>query len=206
LVMDDKPNLFNVRRNVLMIAKVSLRSLLLAVFAAATLTTGAALAETKVIEFDVAEDATRFAFDEDQFVFEDGLPAYGNHFVTQGYIYPPGTLTASTGVFENGDPEFPDLVIGEWTCRGVFIGDGAKTVSGPWVITTQFYDLGDGHTVASEGLELADIGVAIARGITGGTGPFKNATGEAVQTLLGFNLTEGVNLRFKLEVDNFRED
>lgn len=97
-------------------------------------------------------------------------------------------------------------MIGEWTCRGVFIGDGAKTVTGPWVITSQFYDLGDGHTVASEGLDLADINVPIARAITGGTVPFRNANGEAVRTLLGFNVTEGVNLRFRLEVDDFRED
>jgi hypothetical protein len=125
---------------------------------------------------------------------------------TQGYIYPPGTLTASTGVFENGDPEFPDLVIGEWTCRGVFISDGAKTISGPWTISTQFYDLGDGHTLASEGIELVDVGVAFARGITGGTGPFKDATGEAVQKLLGFNVTTGVNLRFSLKVNDFHAD
>ena len=209
--MDGKPNLVNVRRKVLMTAKVSLRWLL-PVLAAAAISTGPVLAATKIIKFDVAEDATRFAFAKEQFVFEEGpgkednLPAYGNHFVTQGYIYPPGTLTASTGVFENGDPEFPDLVIGEWTCRGVFIGDGAKTISGPWVISTQFYDLGDGHTLASEGLELVDLGVAIARGITGGTGPFKNATGEAVQKLLGFNVTTGVNLRFSLKVNDFRAD
>lgn len=191
-------------------AKVALSSLVLATIAVAAETTSAALADTKIIKFDVAEDATRFAFDKEQFVFEEGpgkadnLPAYGNQFVTQGYIYPPGTLNGGNGVFENGDPEFPDLVIGEWTCRGVFIGDGAKTVTGPIVITTQFYDLGDGHTVTSEGLELADVGRAIARGITGGTGPFKNATGEAVQRLLGFNVTTGVNLRFRLKVDDFR--
>lgn len=183
--------------------KVSLRALLLAVVAAATLMIGSARAGTTIIRFDVAEDATRFVFNKAP-VFDDGLPAYGNQFVTQGYIYPPGTLNGGNGVFENGEPEFPDLVIGEWTCRGVFIGDGAKTVAGPWVITTQFYDLGDGHSVVSEGLELADVGLPIARAITGGTAPFKNATGEAVQRLLGFNITTGVNLRFRLKVDDFR--
>ncbi len=193
-------------------AKALRRSLLLVSIAVTTAAIEPTLAESRIIRFDVAEDATRFVFDREQHVFKEGpgkddnLPAYGNHFVTQGYIYPPGTLNGGNGVFENGDPEFPDLVIGEWTCRGVFIGDGAKTVSGPWVITTQFYDLGDGHTVASEGLELADVGIPIARGITGGTAPFKNATGEAVQRLLGFNVTTGVNVRFRLKVDDFRAD
>jgi hypothetical protein len=210
--MDAEPHTRSTLGGKAMNPKVSLRSLLFAATAVVALITGPAVAETKIIRFDVADDATRFAFDKEQFVFEEGpgkednLPAYGNQFVTQGYIYPPGTLTASTGVFENGDPEFPDLVIGEWTCRTLFIGDGAKTVTGPWVITTQFYDLGDGHTVISEGLELADINVPITRAITGGTAPFKNASGKAVQTLLGFNVTEGVNLRFVLKVDDFRAD
>ena len=42
--------------------------------------------------FDVAEDITRFVFAAAP-VFDDGLPAYGNAFVTQGYIYPAGTLS-----------------------------------------------------------------------------------------------------------------
>lgn len=52
----------------------------------------------------------------------------------------------------------------------------------------------------SEGFELADIDEAIKRAIIGGTGKYKTARGEAAQTLLGFNATEGVNLRFELEV------
>ncbi|HZA22612.1 MAG TPA: hypothetical protein VFA32_08420, partial [Dehalococcoidia bacterium] len=43
-------------------------------------------ANTMVLKFDVAEDATRFVFDEAP-VFDDGLPAYGNAFVTSGYLY-----------------------------------------------------------------------------------------------------------------------
>ena len=43
------------------------------------------------LAFDVAEDMTRFVFAE-QPVHEDGMPAYGNPFITQGYIYPAGTL------------------------------------------------------------------------------------------------------------------
>lgn len=159
--------------------------------------------KVKTVKFDVAEDATRFVFDEEP-VDEDGLPEYGNPFVTQGYIYPEGTLGESNGVKANGEPEFPDKVIGEWTCRGWFVGEGAATKSGPWVVTTQLYDLGDKPgevTLVTDGSEISDIGEEAKRAITGGTGPYKRAAGEGGQTLLGFNATEGVNLRFEFKVE-----
>ncbi len=157
----------------------------------------------KVVKFDVAEDATRFVFDEAP-VDGDDLPAYGNDFVTQGYIYPHGTLGESDGVLANGEPEFPEEVIGEWTCRGWFVGDGAATKTGPWVATTQLYDLGDkpgGEMLVTDGSEISDQNVKVARAITGGTGPYKDARGEGAQELLGFNESEGVNLRFELKVN-----
>ena len=159
-------------------------------------------AARKRLQFDVAEDGTRFFFDEAP-IFDDGLPAYGNSFVTQGYIYEHGTLDGSNGVLPDGSPEFPDKVIGSWTCRGWFIGDGAHTASGPWVITTQLYDLGEKAgdiSLMSDGYEIADVNEAVQRAIIGGSGPYRKARGEASQVLLGFNTTEGVNLRFELEV------
>lgn len=157
---------------------------------------GAVTADDGTLRFDVAEDANRFAF-ADQPVHEDGLPAYGNAFVTQGYIYPEGTLNGANGVLADGSPEFPELVLGEWTCRGWFVGDGAHTTTGTWVITTQVYSFDDTMLV-SEGYELADIDVAGDRAITGGTGAYASASGEGEQTLLGFNTTEGANLRYVL--------
>ena len=136
----------------------------------------------KIIKFDVAEDATRFIFDNEP-VDEDGFPAYGNSFITQGYIYPFGTLEGTNGVMTDGQPKFPDKVMGTWTCRGRFIGDGFKTTTGPVVIKTQFYDLGHKpgkKTLVSEGFELMDIGRAVKRAITGGTGRYKNAGGESI--------------------------
>ena len=89
--------------------------------------------------FDVAEDITRFVFAPAP-VFDDGMPAYGNAFVTQGYIYPAGTLDGGVeGTLANGDPAFPDRVIGEWTCDGYFVGDGMRTETGAIVITRQVY-------------------------------------------------------------------
>jgi hypothetical protein len=162
----------------------------------------AAEANTKVIKFDVAENVTKFAFDEAP-VHEDGLPAYGNPFITQGYIYPEGTLNGSNGVLPDGSPEFPEKVIGEWICRGWFIGDGAHTTSGPVVVTSQIYQLGGDYgdvTITSEGYESLEINKEIKRAITGGTGQYQLARGEVTQELLGFTEQMGVNLRFTLEI------
>ena len=162
----------------------------------------AAEANTEVIKFEVAENATKFAFDEAP-VHEDGLPAYGNPFITQGYIYPEGTLNGSNGAFPDGSPEFPEKVIGEWICRGWFIGDGAHTTSGPMVVTSQIYQLEGDYgdvTITSEGYESSEINKEIKRAITGGTGQYQTARGEVTQELLGFTEQMGVNFRFTLEV------
>ena len=164
-------------------------------------------AGAKLLRFDVSENAKRFIFDETP-LDADGLPAYANEFITEGYIYPYGTLNVNddgqvNGVNEDGSPEFPDKVIGRWTCRGWHTGEGAKTVTGPWVVTHQLYDFGEragAVTLTTDGLELVDIGVAIERAIIGGTGPYDKARGEAVQTMLGFNQLGGVGLRFSVKV------
>jgi hypothetical protein len=157
-----------------------------------------------VLRFDVAEDMSRFVFDKDV-AFDDGMPKHGSTFITQGYIYPAGTLTESNGVLKDGSPEFPDKVLGEWTCRGWLVGDGAHAKSGPMVVTTQLYNFGEtlgAETLVSEGYELADVGVAIDRAITGGTGQHTGAYGVAHQTLLGLNASEGVNLHFEIAVES----
>lgn len=130
--------------------------------------------------FDGAEDATRYFFD-DQHLLQDGLPGYGNAFITQGYLYPEGYLDAEEGVLPDGSPSDPDAVLGEWTCRGWLIGDGFHTVSGTVVASTQLYDLYEtaGYeqgkqsgesTVITNGYELVDVGVTVRHAITGGTG------------------------------------
>jgi hypothetical protein len=154
------------------------------------------------LRFDVAEDMTKFAVapaPRD----DDGLPVYGNAFVTQGYIYPYGTLSGGNGVLADGSPEFPDKVLGKWVCRGWFVGDFATTTTGEIVVTTQVYTFGSGFDTAmlvTDGFELADVDKQIERAITGGTGPYANAGGEGRQILLGLNASEGVNLRYELDV------
>ncbi len=156
-----------------------------------------------VLRFDVAEDPTRFVFAPTP-VDADGLPAYGNYFITQGYLYPEGTLNGSDGVLPNGKPEFPNKVLGEWTCWGSHVGEGARTKSGPIVVTTQLFQLGTRtakRAIVTEGYELVDVGVPVRRAITGGTGSFRSAEGEQVQRLLGFGSTNGVKLRVALRVE-----
>lgn len=172
----------------------------LIVIAGAALINAQAGNEPEVIAFEVAEDGTRFLFD-DLNLHEDGMPAYGSAFVTQGYIYPVGTLNGSNGVLENGEPEFPDLVLGTWTCYGWMIGDGAHTTTGEWVVSTQVYKFNDGSTIITDGFELVDIDVPFTRAITGGTGEYRSARGELEQVLLGFTEQMGVNLSVEFHLD-----
>ncbi|MFV2054152.1 hypothetical protein [Aliiroseovarius sp. YM-037] len=152
-------------------------------------------------KFDVAEDHTRFAF-ADAPVHENGMPAHGNPFVTQGYIYPAGTLQGeSSGVNEDGSAVYPELVLGTWTCDGWFVGEGGNTESGVWLISRQVFVFNDGDTVITQGTELADKGVFNARPITGATGDYADQDGVMMQKLLGFNEFMGVNATFELSGD-----
>lgn len=161
--------------------------------------TGAVQADSEdmVTAFDVAEDHTRFVFDEAP-VHDDGMPAHGNAFVTQGYIYPAGTLDNGPGVTEDGEPAYPDKVLGTWTCTGWFVGDGAHTEEGAWLISRQVYHFEDSDAlIVSQGPEYVDIGEAKPRPITGATGAYAD---EAVieQTFLGFHKHDGVKIRFEI--------
>ncbi len=159
-------------------------------------------AHAEVMRFQVAEDGNRFAYDESR-VYDDGMPAHGSGFVTQGYIYPDGTLSGTNGVLADGSPEFPDKVIGEWICYGYMIGEAGHATSGAWVVSTQIYQFNgdyDGATVITNGFEIADVNVPVSRAVTGGTGSFTGAVGEQTQALLGFTEQMGVNLNVALDV------
>ncbi len=166
--------------------------------AAVAITPIAAEAGDPLPAFDVAEDISRFVFAASP-VFGDGMPAYGNAFITQGYIYPAGTLDGGVeGTLPNGDPAFPDLVIGEWTCDGFFVGDGMRTETGALVITRQVYRFNDGDLLISHGPELVDAGVTVTRAVTGGTGDYADAPAEIDQVLLG--MSEGYGVRLQIEL------
>jgi hypothetical protein len=145
----------------------------------------------------VAEDLSRFVHDEAP-VFDDGMPAFGNAFVTQGYVYPAGTLDGGVeGTTPEGGPAFPDKVIGTWTCDGYYVGDGFRTETGTVVITRQVIVFDDGDLLITQGPELAETDVAIVRAVTGGTGDYADAPAEIHQTLLG--MSEGYGVRLQME-------
>lgn len=149
--------------------------------------------------FDVAEDHTRI-FMAAQPVHENGMPAHGNAFVSQGYIYPEGTLADQTaGVLEDGSPAFPDLVLGTWTCDGYFVGDGGNTTTGVWIISRQTFAFNDGATIVTQGTEIADIGQPNLRPVTGATGDYAMIDRGLVQTTLGFTDFWGLSATFAFE-------
>ncbi len=154
---------------------------------------------------DVACDATSFVFQGPE--IKGVGPDYGASFVVQGVIYPEGTFEehgVGSGLNEDGTPEFPDLVIGTWTCRGWFIGEGFATQSGPFVATTQIYDFDlespGSNTIVSNGLELIDLDVPFQRAVVGGTGPNRRIhAGEVTQTAVGTNSTGLFNFTFDFD-------
>ncbi|MCB1348191.1 MAG: hypothetical protein KDK11_05945 [Maritimibacter sp.] len=149
--------------------------------------------------FDVAEDHTRI-FMAAAPVHENGMPAHGNAFISQGYIYPEGTLAGdSLGVNEDGSPVYPDKVLGTWTCDGYFVGEGGNATSGVWIISRQTFVFDEGDTIVTQGTELADVGVENLRPITGATGDF-SGEGGLIQTTLGFNDYWGLNATYRIAV------
>lgn len=162
------------------------------------------------ISFDVAEDPSRFFFEGDAVIRGgelDGLPAYGDGFITEGFLYAPGTLSADDpGVeCEFGPDGFPISceplyeVIGTWTCWGHHIGDGAATAEGDEiVVTTQVFEIyrddGGVETIVTNGFEKAGVGVEDYRAVTGGTGDYTTARGSQFQVGLGLH-PEYFNIR-----------
>ena len=84
----------------------------------------------------------------------------------------------------NPRPEFPDKVIGRWTCFGTYVEDGATTTTGKLVVTGQVFEFGSGAgraRITTAGFELADVDVVVDRSITGGTGRYLKARGHSTR-------------------------
>ncbi len=165
----------------------------LALAALTTAAPGVASAkEPAVLRFsvDVAEDFNRFV--PTKVNPSDSEPKRGSFFLTEGHLFPAGTIEGDGSSF---DPSSPGS-IGTWVCRGTHLADASAILSGAapiWVATTQNYLMpDDGRSLATEGREGSN---PIARSVIGGTGPFAAYVGEQRQELLGFNATGGVNLR-----------
>jgi hypothetical protein len=142
-----------------------------------------------VFTVDVAEDFTKFV--PTLVRPEHTQPERGSFFVTEGRIFPAGTIQGDGAQF---DPNRSGHV-GVWFCRGTHLVAGSEIPAAPlWVDTAQLYILGrqGKEQVATEGLEGNGT---VTRIVTGGAGNFAGWTGEQRQTFLGFNPTGGVNVR-----------
>ncbi len=145
-------------------------------------------AETLRLTVDVAEDFSQFVYTP---VVPGDVPQRGSTFITEGNIFPGGTIEGDGASF---DPNRPGA-LGRWYCRGIHLVGLPEILAGAplWVHTAQLFTLPDNkRSLASDGVE----GNALTlRPVTGGTGLYKGYVGQQRQQLLGFNATGGVNLR-----------
>lgn len=146
--------------------------------------------EPVVFTVDVAEDlAGKFV---PTFVKpEHTQPERGSFFVTEGRIFPAGTIQGDGAGF---DPNSRGH-IGIWICRGTHLVAASEIPAAPlWVDTAQLFVLGrqGKEQIATEGVEGSGT---VTRIVTGGAGNYVGFVGEQRQPFLGFNPTGGVNLR-----------
>lgn len=141
-----------------------------------------------VLTYDVAEDFAKFS--PTLVKPTDTEPKRGSWFITEGNIYPAGTIQGSGDTF---DPNTAGA-IGRWYCRGTHLVSASEIPAAAlWVDTAQLYFLpSDEHSIVTDGLEGNGI---IQRAVTGATGQYRGYLGRQQQEFLGFNTTGGVNLR-----------
>jgi hypothetical protein len=125
----------------------------------------------------------------------------GNTFIVTGHIYKANTLASGGNFNQPGNPAGPDLPepIGTWVCRGTFNLDFGDIANGgaPHVTSTQFFYFDDGTTIVTDG---AEGGAITLRAVIGGTGRYRNAKGESIETPLGVNDTNLFNVRFRFKL------
>ena len=145
--------------------------------------------EPIVYTVDVAEDFGKFV--PTLVKPEDAEPKRGSFFVTEGRVFPAGTIQGDGADF---DPNRSGHV-GVWFCRGTHLVAGSEIPAASlWVSTAQLFVLGRQglDQITTEGVEGAGT---VLRVVTGGAGNYVGFVGEQQQTFLGFNATGGVNLR-----------
>lgn len=146
--------------------------------------------EPVVFTVDLAEDlAGKFV---PTFVKpEHTQPERGSFFVTEGRVFPAGTIQGDGAGF---DPNSRGH-IGVWVCRGTHLVAASDIPAAPlWVSTAQLFILGrqGKEQITTDGVEGSGT---VTRVVTGGAGNYAGFVGEQRQTFLGFNPTGGVNLR-----------
>ena len=143
-----------------------------------------------VFTVDVAEDLSgRFV---PTFVKpEHTQPERGSFYVTEGRLFPVGTIEGDGATF---DPRRSGHV-GIWISRGTHMVAASDIPAASfWAHTAQLFVLGrqGREQLTTEGIEGSGTR---SRVVTGGLGNYAGYIGEQQQTVLGFNTTGGVNLR-----------
>jgi hypothetical protein len=144
--------------------------------------------DTIVFTVDVAEDFS--LFNPTLVKPTDTQPERGSFFITEGNIFPAGTIQGDGATF---DPNASGA-LGRWFCRGTHLVSATEFPTAARAVhTAQLYLLPDeSRSLTTDGVEG---NVPVQRALTGGTGLFKGYVGEQRQEMLGFNATGGVNLR-----------
>ena len=153
------------------------------------------------IKVEVAEDFNKFVpgppFDA------DGVPQRGSFFITEGKLFPEGTIQGDGSSF---DPN-SEGSIGVWFCRGTHLVSGLTAPDVRFAVdTAQAYLMPDDtRMIVTDGLE-GGFGFEVQRVVSGGTGEFRNVIGIQKQELMGFNASGGVNIRVTFELEPVRHD
>jgi hypothetical protein len=130
------------------------------------------------VNYDISCDGTTFVLG----VSEPPDVIYaGQTFLVYGYVYPEGTFAANDlngGALPEGGPQWPDLVIGEWLCRG-FVGVDTA-------VTLQYFGFENGDKISTDGRENAGLDPA-NRNVVGGSGGYTLIRGEVDQDVVGVN-------------------
>jgi hypothetical protein len=146
--------------------------------------------EPIVFTIDVAEDLAG-KFVPTYVEPEHTQPERGSFFVTEGRLFPEGTIQGDGADFNPNRSGH----VGVWIRRGTHLVSASEIpAAGWWVTTSQLFVIGrqGKEQLATEGIEG---GGTVTRIVTGGAGNYAGWTGEQKQTFLGFNATGGVNLR-----------
>jgi hypothetical protein len=151
-------------------------------------------ATDNVLNFDVACDCRTFAF--------PGGTDRGTVFIVNGKMFPAGTLPSGTA---SNDPILPVrgiASVGDWICRGQaalpFPTAAASAYTQiPPFFNTQYYIFNDGRALTGEGYDLPVTFTGILT-LTGGIGGFSGTSGGLVGEVIGTNITQCPNLRFKV--------
>jgi hypothetical protein len=144
--------------------------------------------ERIVFTVDVAEDFDTFK--STPVDPGDTIPQRGSFFVTEGKIFPAGTIKGDGADF---DPNSGGA-LGRWFCRGTHLVSGDQFTTTKFAVdTAQMFMLPDDErSIVTDGVEG---GGKVERVVSGGTGVFKDYVGIQKQEFLGFNASGGVNLR-----------